>query len=228
LSAKPYGIVAGIDMQSDITEIVSACKKMTKFRGFRNLLNFEPTVDAEVTSNRFVEEAVITNFKKLEAEDVSFELHLNPSQYEDAAKVLEACPKLRVIIDHCGSPFMEHLQGEAYWAGMKRFAALPNVHIKISFFGRINPAWDQFEYVIGKCKELIKIFTPQRSMFATNFPVDCMECFGSWTMTRLLTVFNSIAEDLSEEEKKWLFHDTALKVYRMPENCDKETGKANL
>jgi len=202
-------------MQSDITQILSVCKAMTKFRGFRNLLNFEPTVDAEVTSNRFVEQAVIDNFKKLEAEDVTFELHLNPSQYEDAAKVLEACPKLRVIIDHCGSPFMEHLQGEAYWEGMKRFAALPNVYIKISFFGRINPAWDQADYVIGKAKELIKIFTPQRSMFATNFPVDCMEIFGSWTMTKLLTTFTRVAEDLSEEEQRFLWHDTALKAYRM-------------
>jgi len=217
-STKPYGIVAGIDMQSDITDLMSVCKKMEKFRGFRNLLNFEPSVDAEVTSNRFVEEAVIANFKKLEAEDVTFELHLNPSQFEDAAKVLEACPKLRVIIDHCGSPFIEHLQGEAYWTGMKRFAALPNVYIKISFFGRINPAWDQSEYVIGKMKELIKIFTPQRSMFATNFPVDCMEVFGSWTMTRLLALFNRIAEDLSEEEKKWLFHDSAFKVYEITMN----------
>ena len=126
----------------DIDEIMSICKKMDKFRGFRNILNFEPSVDPEVISNRFVEEAVIANFKKLEAEDVTFELHLNPSQYEDAAKVLEACPKIRVIIDHCGSPFMDDIQSERYWTGMKRFAALPNVFIKISFFGRINPAWD--------------------------------------------------------------------------------------
>lgn len=183
----------------DCTEIISVCKAMDKFRGFRNILNFEPSVDPEVTSNRFVEEVCIANFKKLEAADVTFELHLNPSQYEDAAKVLEACPKLRVIIDHCGSPFMDNLKSQEYWDGMRRFAALPNVYIKISFFGRINPEWNEAEFVIEKCKELVKIFTPQRSMFATNFPVDCLEMFGSWTMTKLLTTFNAIASDLNEE-----------------------------
>jgi len=174
----------------DMTALFDVCTKMDTFRGFRNILNFEPSVDPEVTSNRFVEPNVIENFKKMEVLDVTFELHLNPNQYEDAAKVLEACPNLRVIIDHMGSPLIDDLKSEVYWNGMKRFAALPNVFIKLSFFGRVNPAWDQSEEVIKAAKKLCEIFSPERSMFASNFPVDCIEMFGSWTMSKLFVVFN--------------------------------------
>ena len=173
----------------DITPIVDICSKMTNFRGFRNLLNFEPSVDSEVTTNRFLESTVIDNFKKLDALDVTFELHLNPHQYEDAAKVLEACPNLRVIIDHMGSPLIDDLKSDVYWNGMKRFAALPNVFMKLSFFGRVNPAWDQSQEVIKAATKLCEMFGPERCMFATNFPVDCNEEFGSWTMSKLFVVF---------------------------------------
>jgi predicted TIM-barrel fold metal-dependent hydrolase len=219
-SDRPYGIVAGIDLQADITETIAANRKLPRFRGFRNILNWdegaEVNMDPEVTSNRFTEEKVRANFKVMETEDVTFEFMLNPHQYAVAADVLDTCPKLRVIIDHRGFPkTVEQIKSEEYWTGMKRFAAMPNVYMKISFFGRTDAEWKDGATVIEKSIELIKLFTPQRCMFATNFPVDNADVFGTWTMKRMVETFNAIGKGFTPEEQACLWRETALKAYRM-------------
>lgn len=164
-STRPYGIVAGIDLQVDITETIAESRKLSRFRGFRNILNWDEgapiNMDPEVKTNRFLEEKVRANFKVMEAEDVSFEFMLNPHQYAVGADVLDTVPNLRVIIDHRGFPkTVEQLRSEEYWTGMKRFAAMPNVYIKISFFGRTDAKWEEGAVVLEKATELVKLFTP--------------------------------------------------------------------
>ena len=83
---------------------------------------------------------------------------------------------------------------------MKRFAAMPNVYMKISFFGRTDAKWEQGDVVIAKSIELIKLFKPQKCMFATNFPVDNAEVFGTWTMKHMLDIFHTIAKDFTPAE----------------------------
>ena len=207
-------------MQGDITETIAVNRTLPRFRGFRNILNWdegaEVNMDPEVKTNRFLEEKVRANFKVMEAEDVSFEFMLNPHQYAVGADVLDTVPKLRVIIDHRGFPMnVEQLNSEEYWNGMKRFAAMPNVYMKISFFGRTDASWENGAKVLEKAVELVKLFTPQRCMFATNFPVDNADMFGAWTMQRMVDAFHAIDKDFTPEEQACLWRETALKAYRM-------------
>ena len=69
--------------------------------------------------------------------------------------------------------------------------------------------------MIAKSIELIKLFTPQRCMFATNFPVDNADIFGTWTMKDMLKTFHAIAKDFTPEEQARLWRETALEAYRM-------------
>ena len=96
-------------------------------------------------------------------------------------------------------------------------AALPNVHLKVSFFGSTTPTRDEKELalVVQKAQECIRIFTPHRCMFASNLPVDNHADFGSWTMKDLEKTFLDIAAPFTPEECAYLWRDTALTVYRM-------------
>ena len=173
-------------------------------------------MDPAVTSNRFLEQAVKDNFKVMEQAGASFEFMLNPHQYQQAADVLDTVPNLVVIIDHRGFPkTVEQINSQEYWDGMKRFAAMPKVYMKISFFGRTDAKWEQGDVVIAKSIELIKLFTPAKCMFATNFPVDNAEVFGTWTMKHMLDTFHTIAKDFTPEEQARLWRETALEAYRM-------------
>ena len=84
-SSLPYAIVSGIDLQQDITEVIAFNKTLDRWRGFRNVLNYdegaEVNMDPAVTSNRFLEQAVKDNFKVMEEAGASFEFMLNPHQY---------------------------------------------------------------------------------------------------------------------------------------------------
>ena len=57
-----------------------------------------------------------------------------------------------------GTPTLEDLSDEGkkiFWKGMKTFASLDNVFIKISMLCYIDPNWDENELVIQQCTRLL-------------------------------------------------------------------------
>ena len=91
---------------------------------------------------------------------------------------------------------------------MKRLAAMPNVFMKISKHGCTEKVWlnengeqsKNAKQVIAKSVELIKLFTPKRCMFATNYPVDYGGLVGAWDMNSLFNLFNEIANNFPPED----------------------------
>ena len=57
----------------------------------------------------------------------------------------------------------------------------------------------------------IECFGVERCMFASNFPVDKVSC----SYTALFNSFKIIVKDFSVEDKKKLFHDNAVRIYRL-------------
>jgi predicted TIM-barrel fold metal-dependent hydrolase len=57
----------------------------------------------------------------------------------------------------------------------------------------------------------IERFGVDRCMFESNFPVDKMSC----SFTVLWNSFKLLTRDFSEAEKAALYHDTAMRVYRL-------------
>ena len=57
----------------------------------------------------------------------------------------------------------------------------------------------------------IAAFGPDRSMFESNFPVDKGMC----SYANLWNAFKRVAEHYSNDEKNAMFHNTALKFYRL-------------
>ena len=57
----------------------------------------------------------------------------------------------------------------------------------------------------------IAAFGASRSMFESNFPVDKGMC----SYANLWNAFKRVAESYSQDEKNAMFHNTALKFYRL-------------
>jgi predicted TIM-barrel fold metal-dependent hydrolase len=57
----------------------------------------------------------------------------------------------------------------------------------------------------------IDMFGPQRAMFASNYPVDrlCHSFDAIWR------TFDDITRSLVDSEGRALFHDNAMRIYRM-------------
>ena len=59
--------------------------------------------------------------------------------------------------------------------------------------------------------DTIELFGADRCMFASNFPVDSL-CAS---FADIFKGFESIVADFSAEDRRKLFHDNALRIYRM-------------
>merc|ERR1711964_836472 len=59
-------------------------------------------------------------------------------------------------------------------------------------------------------------FSPKRCMFESNFPPDKDSC----SYRVLWNMFKRVAarKSLSAEDKKWIFHDCAVKTYKLDED----------
>jgi len=60
-------------------------------------------------------------------------------------------------------------------------------------------------------RKAIELFGPERCMFESNFPVDKASC----SYRVLYNAFKKIAADYSADDQDLLFHDTAVRVYRL-------------
>ena len=93
---------------------------------------------------------------------------------------------------------------------MERLSAQPNVAAKISGIGLAGQPWtaDANRQIV---LDTIELFGTDRCMFASNFPVDSLcgsfdDIFGG---------FMAITSHLSEAERQALFHDNAVRYYRL-------------
>ena len=60
----------------------------------------------------------------------------------------------------------------------------------------------------------IEQFGPDRCMFESNFPVDKV----SYSYNVMYNAFKRLSKDYSASERAAMFHDTAVRVYRVDES----------
>jgi predicted TIM-barrel fold metal-dependent hydrolase len=141
----------------------------------------------------------------------SFDLQ-TPWWHMDAAADLAAdFPRAQIVIVHAGLPADRSAEGLAGWCrALERVAVHPNVAIKVSGLGRPNRRWSLADNgpII---RDAISIFGPDRAMFASNFPVDSI--VGSFT--EIFDGFRAAVADRPLAEQKKLFHDNAVRIYRL-------------
>ncbi len=107
--------------------------------------------------------------------------------------------------------------------GIEAVAACPNVVMKLGGLGmpRCGFDWHARTQPIGS-EELaaamapfithcIEQFGPERCMFESNFPVDKV----SFSYHVLYNAFKRSAQPYTATERATLFHDTAVRVYRI-------------
>jgi predicted TIM-barrel fold metal-dependent hydrolase len=93
---------------------------------------------------------------------------------------------------------------------MRRLAAAPQVSVKISGLGLPGRPW-RIEDNLGIVRDTIALFGVGRCLFGSNFPVDGL-C-GSFR-----AIYGGFAEavaDLTRAERAALFHDNAVRLYRL-------------
>ncbi|CAK0859682.1 unnamed protein product [Prorocentrum cordatum] len=198
----------------DAAEVLRELARSPATRGVRQILNFEPNWPRNGALGDLLDSPQWREgFGLLKTVGFSFDMQLNPPQYQKAVALLKEHLDTTVIINHLGCPTMADLteKKDQYWSGMEALAALPNTYIKLSMLCYADPNWDESEVVVSAVHRVISTFGASRCMFASNYPVDVKD---GWPAARLFSAFLKLAERYSDEERAHLFIGAAQRAYR--------------
>jgi L-fuconolactonase len=183
------------DMEADLSEQAAN----SRLRGIRVLFGLDPKSEAAAQLVRW-----------LEARRLVFDAVAHPGEVAAYLQLLDATPDLVVALEHAGWPDSGDRDHYADWRrGLAALAARPNTYCKISGLAMTLHTLDavQRPWIEG----CIDAFGPDRCMFASNFPVDGL-CVGYRALVDAVTAF---VADRPAAEQRALFHDTAVRVYRI-------------
>lgn len=212
-SGIPQGIVGNADFaRADVEKTIAAQAECANFRGIRQVVNLHDNPELRYVTRDYLNDAVWgENLKLLAKYNASFDLQLYPHQMADAALVIGKTPEVMFIVNHAGMFADRTLKGWQIWkAGMRELAARDNVCVKISGLGMFDRNWS-IESVRPYVLETLTCFGTDRTMFASNFPVDKM--FSSYEA--VWTAFDAIVADLSDAERAGLMQHNAERFYRI-------------
>jgi L-fuconolactonase len=169
-------------------------------------------------------------FAELAPRGLTFDAWLYHPQLPELTELAKAFPDTPIILDHFGGPLGigpyagRRAEVFARWKpAIRALADCPNVVVKLG--GLVMPlngfGFHKREQPIGSVElaeatrdwylHTIECFGVERCMFESNFPVDKV----SVSYRVLWNSFKRIAAGFSAAERAALFHDTAVRVYRL-------------
>jgi L-fuconolactonase len=209
--AEQYPFIAGVVGWVDLTDPgmakhLEVFKSNSKFKGVRHLVESEPKQDW------LAQPEVIRGLQTLEQNDVAYDLLVHTRHLKHVKTVAEACPRLRLVVDHMAKPPIA--SGElAEWAdALRTVAVFPNVSCKLS--GLVTEAnhtsWRK-EDLRPYVEQALEFFGPERMLFGSDWPV----CLLAASYAQVLDALQSLLRDLSDEERAMIFSGNTMKFYRL-------------
>ena len=206
-----------------------------RFRGIRHSVTWDPHPEIEVTSahrmqGQLADDSFRAGARVLSRMGMSLEAWMYFPQLPELADFAKAVPDLTIILNHIGGllrvgPYAnndDEVLG-AWRDGIAAVAECPNVNVKLGGIGmpRTGFDWHERDTPAGS-EELaedmaplmhycIEQFGPDRSMFESNFPVDKV----SYSYNVMYNAFKRLSKGYSDSERAAMFHDTAVRVYRV-------------
>ena len=141
-------------------------------------------------------------YRRLAPFGLHFELQAPWRQLDEAARLARDFPETLIVLNHTGLPLDNELAG--WRESMAPLARCQNVAVKISGLGNVTRKRD---VVLAT----LELFGTQRAMFASNFPVDSLRA----SFSAIFSEFDAITSAFAPAERRALFHDNAVRIYRM-------------
>jgi predicted TIM-barrel fold metal-dependent hydrolase len=205
-----------------------------RFRGVRHSVGYTdpPVRPTTNTPHMLADPTYRKGFSHLAEHGLTYEAWLYYMQLHDLVELAHAFPETTIILNHLGGPLgVGHWQGklddvfEVWKPAIAEVATCHNVYAKVGGIGMgyLNgfgwekrpkpPTSDELLAVNRRWFEhTIEVFGPDRCMFESNFPPD--KASSSYTV--LWNHFKKLTKSCSPSERAAMFHDTAMRVYRLP------------
>ncbi|AEI79190.1 hypothetical protein CNE_2c02040 [Cupriavidus necator N-1] len=150
-------------------------------------------------------------FAELGRHGLHFDLQVPWWHAQEAVRLARDFPATTIILNHAGLPADRSPAALAAWEdAMAMLAECPNVVIKVSGLGQAGQPWTAAANarIVLAC---IRLFSPARVMFASNFPVDGL-CAS---FDQIFSGFKVITAGFTPAEQRAMFHDNACRIYSL-------------
>lgn len=200
------GVVAcGRPESKEFKSYVEKIAGHSKLRGIRRVLHTRP--DDVGQGETFIE-----NVSSLAGYGLSFDICVLARQLPIAIRLVSQCPDVTFILDHCGVPQVRDEILDPWRSLIREIAKFPNVFCKISgLIAYADPNNWTAEDLRPYVDHAIECFGWDRVMFGSDWPV----CTLSASYRQWVDVLLSLTRSAGEANQKKLFHDNAIRVYRL-------------
>ena len=157
-------------------------------------------------------ESVGRGFEQLAALGLPFDLVVQHSQLELAAKVAMSHPEVTFVLDHIGKPPIATGNLESWSLGIQALAANANVVAKLSGL-TVEANWSQWSFADLRAAASVAIdaFGPERLMFGSDWPL--VNLTGG--LTRWMEAAAELTDTFSADEQDAFYFDNAMALYSL-------------
>jgi predicted TIM-barrel fold metal-dependent hydrolase len=200
------GVVAcGRPESRGFTAYVHKIAGHPKLKGIRRVLHTQP-------DQLGLEKLFIENVATLSGYGLSFDICVLARQLPVAINLVSRCPGVSFILDHCGVPQVKERILDPWRSHIREIAKFPNVVCKVS--GLVAYA-DRQHWTAEDLRPYVdhasSCFGWERVMFGSDWPV----CTLAASYPRWVEALQTITSSAGERNQKKLFHDNAVRVYRL-------------
>ena len=199
------GVISGRPASEGFKKYITRFRDSAYIKGVRQVLHVEATPKGYCLDDKFIK-----GVRLLGVLNMSYDLCLRPGELLDGAKLIDACPDTRFILDHCGNANVQQKDHSQWKRDIAEVAKRKRVVCKVS--GIVASAkkdkWtaDDLAPIVN---HVLDVFGPDRVMFGGDWPV----CTLAATYAQWVEALRTIVKNRSPEQQRKLFHDNAVAFY---------------
>jgi len=210
----PHGIVCNVDLAApDAEAALKAQKQFPNLRGVRQMLYWDsdPVRRAAPRPDYCNDPDFRRGLALLEKHNLHFELQVYAGQAAHAIELIKAFPNVRMILVHAGMLTARTQAAIDEWrVALTAMAAFPNLHVKLSGLGMYSNG-----ITLGQARQVIRdtiqIFGIERTIYGSNFPLEKLHA----SYADFFAVYRKVMSEYPEADQRKVFHDNAVKFYRL-------------
>jgi predicted TIM-barrel fold metal-dependent hydrolase len=174
-------------------------------KGFRRVLHVVP--DGVSLSPLFR-----VNVARLSGTGRPFDLCVRPDQIDTAIALVDRCPDVQFVLDHCGAPKIKEREEHLWRERIVEIARRPNVAVKISGVVAYADAesWT-LDDIRPYVEHAIASFGWDRVVWGSDWPV----CTQTASLSIWVAATHAIVKGSSLDEQTRLFRGNATRIWRL-------------
>ncbi|MBB5803385.1 L-fuconolactonase [Saccharothrix ecbatanensis] len=203
------GVVGWVDLRS--SRVAEQIESLLAAPGGRWLRGVRYNLSAGDESE-FADPALAAGLRVLGEFDLAFDLLTAPAKLGWTARLLDAAPDTRFVLDHAGNPDIARGQFEGWASSIGELARRPHLDCKLS--GLVTKA-DHDSWTVADLRPyaetVIGAFTPERVAIGSDWPV----CLLAGGYERVMGAYRALVAELSDTERDNVVTATVERTYRL-------------